>query len=451
MPRLHTLYLPNGRRSTPFAFILDQTNPMTETAIEAWKSFAEKCGALDIMFTADTIDTDPDREISDGWQPDDDEPVDYAPADQCCGPRVIGIPDLVSMVQAAHAAAWVPWTPANLDPESPEVMTHRVEVCPAVGNGVSGCPMHAPIDNGPWVSWPYYVSHNPEIGATITRICGHGITHPTPEEYLGGMDIPHLCDGCPCAPEEDRDRYAIVVSDLANTRLPRGTLLLGVKDDPAPSATDLAAADWRRRKDATGARGWNALYQGAPGDQDDPTPVTAPPASPSEWVRGLVGEGVIDLAQAVEKLPNLAEENWFSAPITHDGRTVGTAELNPDGRVRGTFAPVVTHEADTVTAEMLAGAPLSGDWTRIQPLGADGEPVAAAKDYPLAGPVTITEKAYVDPAEPFAVQRGGIGAKWKAPESEAAVQQCAAGGAETQCLLSHGHEGLHDFGPFTRV
>lgn len=406
MPRLHTLYLPRNGEGMPFAFILDQTNPMTEAAITAWKGFAEKCGACDIMFTAETIDIDP--EISDGWQPDDDQPVDYLITDHsgCHHPPLL---DILTAVREAHAAAWVPWEPANLDPESPRISTHREEVCPALNNGAEGCPMHAPILHGDWAGWPYYASHNPEIGTTITRICEHGITHPTPEEYPGGLDVPHLCDGCQCAPEDDRDRYAIVVSDLANTRLPRGTLLLGVKDDPGVSA------EWpdrlaKQNRDEVGRF------------INDPTPVTAPPAT--------VQMG--DLSGWMPPQPSSADlvaENWFApVPITHEGASVGTAELHPDGRVRGTFAPVA-HEAATLTTEMLAKAPLSGDWARIQPLGPDGEPVGEAKDYPLTGPVKIAEKTYDD----------------------LPVPQCDGGGENTRCTLDRGHDGLHEFGPFNRV
>lgn len=380
MPRLHTLYLPGNGEGMPFAFILDQANPMTEAAIAAWKGFAEKCGARDIIITAETIDIDP--EISDGWQPDDDEPVD-APAGPCCGPRVITPLDLVSMVQAAHAAAWVPWEPANLDPESPQVMTHREEACPALNDGMTGCPMHAPELDGPWAAWPYFATPQ----GIITRICDHGITHPTPEEYLGGFDTPHLCDGCPCAPVAD---FSIVVSDLANTKLPRGTLLLGVKDDP--------------------------------------TPVTAPPAG--GWVN----------KPPQCNLVQFGGDNRCRRELGHDGECQFPPEFVAEDLADGDFRNVM----------------------RIQPLGADGEPVGEAKDYPLAGPVTITEGAGGETRNCFCglpmgdCEHAGTPAQtgrtelvdtgWIAPP-----EKCVAGGEASRCTRPYGHEGLHEFGPFTRV
>lgn len=434
MPRLHTLYLPNGRRSTPFAFILDQTTPMTEAAIAAWQAFAEKCGALDIMFTAETIDIDP--ETSDGWQPEDDEPVAYAPAGCEGHPLPAFVSDLIDAVREAHAAAWVPWESANLDPESPRVMTHREDACPSLNDGMTGCPMHDPILEGGWVTWPYFATQQ----GIITRICEHGITHPTPEEYLGGFDTPHLCDGCPCAPVAD---FSIVVSDLANTKLPRGTLLLGVKDDSAPDTTPPAPA-------------------------------------------------------AAEVTP----DEWFSAPITHEGDVVGNAELHPDGRVRGTLGATTSGET---LAEALAKGPLSGDWgppsmpamdavraniedafrsglvapadpslyptmpeipgadaepgsvrrggvtfpVRVQPLGADGEPVGEAGVYDLPGPVRVTEihEKHGDPIlteeafEPFG----------SSPVGPDEVRLCVAASNGARCTREYRHDGLHEFGPFTRV
>lgn len=422
MPRLHIIYLPDDPGAR-FAFILDQANPMTEAAIAAWQSFAEKCGAQDIMLTADTIDTDP--ETSDGWQPDDDEPVDYAPAGPCCDPRVIGIPDLVSMVQAAHAAAWVPWEPANLDPESPKISTHPADSCAAVNNEALGCPMHAPILDGPWAEWPFFAANPADIGPTIVRICDHGISHPTPEEYAGGFDTPHLCDGCPCAPVPD---FSIVVSDLANTRLPRGTLLLGVKDDP--------------------------------------TPVTAPPAS--GWVNKPPQCTVSDGADRCVLLPSHEGHHHFLDEFHTVRPTVDLkAEMPPqcnlrqfggDGRCQG----VLGHDGECRFPVGFAAE----NWgtATIQPLGADGEPVGEAKDYPLAGPVTITKKAYPtvdlqnvpdvapEPSENvtmFDAETGRssvVDAGWVAPP-----ETCLAGSETLRCTRPYGHEGLHDFGPFTRV
>ena len=114
---------------------------------------------------------------------------------------------------------------------------------------------------------------------------------------------------------------------------------------------------------------------------------------------------------------------------------------------------------------------------RVQPLGPDGEPVGAAKDYPLAGPVTITEKEYggltegaggetvncfcglpmgdcehdgaASDVEPFAVQRGRMTAMWKAADVVTAevedTPQCTAASDGARCTKDHKHEGLHTF------
>lgn len=421
MPRLHTLYLPGNGEGMPFAFILDQANPMSVPARNAWESFAEKCGARAITFTAETIDIDPEPA---------DEPIDYYTTDHSgcdhAPPPGLMRSLIETIVKAGNAEAWVPWEPANLDPESPQVMTHREEACPASNDGVTGCPMHDPILEGGWVTWPYFATPQ----GIISRICDHGITHPTPEEYLGGFDTPHLCDGCPCAPVPD---FSIVVSDLANTKLPRGTLLLGTKDDPRQAASRIAP-EWADRlakqpRDTSGR--W------AP---DDPTPVTAPPAP-----------------AAAEVTPT----EWFSAPITHEGKTVGNAELHPDGRMRGTLGANIPGET---LAEALAKGPLSGDWgspsmpvmdairaniedvsrqrgIRIQSLGADGEPVGEAKDYPLAGSARV-KKIPTEQGEPVE--------KWTT--AEVSFADCGAGTLGAPCVLAKGHEGLHEFGgPFTRV
>lgn len=349
MPRLHTLYLPGNGEGMPFAFILDQANPlMIEAAIAAWESFAEKCGARAIMFTAETIDIDP--------EPADEanKPIDYYTTDHsgCDHPPVS---DILDLVRAAHAAAWVPWEPANLDPESPKIATHPADSCAAVNNEATGCPMHAPILGGSWEAWPFFAANPADIGPTIVRICEHGISHPTPEEYLGGFDTPHLCDGCECAGQDVRDQFSIVVSDLANTKLPRGTLLLGTKDAAAPSLSP----EWAERlskvnRDATGM-----------------------------WVPG--------------------------APPS----------------------PLATSEAQ------------AGDWgtARIQPLGADGEPVGEAKDYPLAGSARV-KKIPTEQGEPVE----------KRTTAEVSFADCGAGTLGAPCVLAKGHEGLHEFGgPFTRV
>lgn len=413
MPRLHTLYLPGDGEGMPFAFILDQTNPMTEEAMAAWDAFAVNCGALDIMLTADTIDIDP--EISDSWEPDD-EPIGYTPAGEP-GIRVVGLPDLMRLAQAANAAAWEEWTPANLDPESPSVMTHRKEVCPAFNDGITGCPTHDPILEGGWVTWPYYASRTAEAGGVITRICVHGVTHPTPEEYLSGFDTPHLCDGCPCAPTAD---FSIVVSDLANTRLPRGTLLLGVKDDP--------------------------------------TPVTAPPSPQyhSAPATGLVPVRVPDLKPCTGRM--LVNEASEACALGHghrgrhaaisDGRLIGTGFVGTCVAVPvgdGPIAFVAEDEPITHTAmpEKIAQAPLSGYWARIQPLGADGEPVGEAGVYDLPGPVRVTK---------LAAEQGEPVERWTTAEIELThLKPCGAAGDRGPCIRYSGHEGLHDFGPFTRI
>lgn len=483
MPRLHVLYLPHGER---FAFILDQTNPMNDLAEGAWRVFAEKCGADDILITADTIDVDP--EMGEPFEPvdlftDDHDGCNHAPR---------FVTDLIDQVRNAHAAAWVPWTPANLDPESPEVMTHRVEVCPAIGNGVSGCPMHAPIDNGPWVSWPYYVSHNPEIGATITRICEHGITHPTPEEYLGGMDIPHLCDGCECASEEDRDRYAIVVSDLANTRLPRGTLLLGVKDDPmpvtAPPATsyhsapaegltpvrvpDLKPCDGHATWDGVspdtelcalgmGHRGFHmAVKDGHLGGYfhaGDPIPapegegpiafVAADRAT--DWVEKQAG----DVRCGARYFTGVGS---LGCNLSHDhlgNHTAGLVSWLNDGPDAADRAPSewyqepVTEPLATPTMADLAAE----NWgtARIQPLGPDGEPVGEAGVYDLPGPVRVTEIP-AKPGDPVLVEQAfePFGSSPVGPDE---VRLCMAASNGARCTREYRHDGLHEFGPFTRV
>jgi hypothetical protein len=438
MPRLHTLYLPNGRRSTPFAFILDQTNPMTDDAITAWKGFAVNCGALDIMFTAETIDIDP--ETSDGWQPDDDEPIDLYTTDHsdCHHSAPSGVMRVLidTLVQAGNAEAWVPWEPANLDPESPKVMTHREEACPALTGSVLGCPMHE-VFVGPWAAWPYYASRTAEEGGVVTRICDHGITHPTPEEYVGGFDAPHLCDGCPCAAPEDRDLYAIVVSDLANTRLPRGTLLLGAKDDPRQAASRIAP-EWadhlaKQPRDASGKF------------IDDPTPVTTPPASPSEWARDLVDKGTITREQATEKLPNLYDALTVPAPDL-TAENWGQQVHLPLGPTDPSLYPTVDLQ-DVSDAE--PGSVRRGGVAfpvRVQPLGPDGEPVGEAWTYPLAGPVGITEKEYGDPVlseeafEPFgssrSVRRRSAPTRFGCVWPRATVRGAPASTATTVCTSS---------------
>jgi hypothetical protein len=401
MPRLHILHLPTDQFGERFAFILDQATPMHEAAVAAWQSFAEKCGALDIMFTADTIDIDP--EISDGWTPDDDEPVGYGPAEQCCGPRVITPLDLVSMVQAAHAAAWEPWAPANLDPESPKISTHPAASCAAVNNEALGCPMHAPILDGPWAEWPFFAANPADIGPTIVRICDHGISHPTPEEYLGGFDTPHLCDGCPCAPVAD---FSIVVSDLANTRLPRGTLLLGVKDEPgiSPEWPDRLA---KQNRDEVG-RFIN----------DDPTPVTAPPATAG---------GAMDAVRA--NIEDVYARSGLVAPAA-------------------SFPFLSAPEVPGADAE--PGSVRRGGTARVQPLGADGEPIGEAKDYPLAGPVEVTEKEYGTEVSAVLAEQAfePFGSSPLGPDE---VRLCVAASNGARCTREYRHDGLHEFGPFTRV
>lgn len=444
MPRLQIVELPRTLApfaKTPFAFILDHTNPMTEAAIAAWKGFAEKCGARDIIITAETIDIDP--ETSDGWEPDDDEPADYFAADHTHnGCEGHSVPEfIVNLVKTANDEAWEKWEPENLDPGSPRILTHRKDACSSLVGDQRGCPMHDPMLDGPWAAWPYWADRNSDV---LTRICDHGISHPTPEEYAGGFDTPHLCDGCECAPEEDRDRYTIVVSDLANTRLPRGTLLLGVKDDP--------------------------------------TPVTAPPANVPDWVAkqdAYVGCGArynTGIGSLGCKMPHGHEGN-------HTGGGVSWLNDGPDS-------------ADRTPAEWYA-APAVPDlaaenWgtATIQPLGADGEPVGEAKDYPLAGPVEVTEKEYgaltegaggetvncfcglpIDGhpdhgTEPDAMPTITANVhrvtdiaeeiepveKWATAEiAFTDIRPCGVGVLGAPCVLAKGHEGLHEFGQFNRV
>jgi hypothetical protein len=556
MPRLHTIYLPGpGSR---FAFILDQANPMSDLAEGQWRVFAESCGAAGIVLTADTIDTDPDREISDGWEPEDDEPVDYITTDHS-GCHHSPPPGLMrslieTLAAAGNAEVWEPWEPANLDPESPKVMTHREEACPALNGSVLGCPMHE-VFEGPWSVWPYYASRTAEAGGVVTRICDHGVTHPTPEEYVGGLDTPHLCDGCPCANDEDRDRYAIVVSDLANTRLPRGTLLLGVKDDPTPVTAPPSGEEARgacgnqlRRSlgfplecslplghdgaHSGGGKGWDNTgawpfypgYQSAPGDGFVPVRVAdlkpcdgkvtlderIPSAEPCALGMGhrgthltLSGGALVGYLFAGNPIPVPEGEGPIAFVAGDLGEGWGAPSMPAMDAVRaniedayarsGLVAPadpsLYPSMPEIPGADAEPGSVRRGGIpspVRVQPLGADGEPVGEAKDYPLAGPVAVTEKEYgalidgacgetvncfcgltmgdcehdgtasdVSPLQAVANTIENVKAQSRmAPTAEpldvisAEVEdtlQCTAASNGARCTRDHQHEGLHTF------